>query len=950
MQNKESQFLNVQQSAVFLGVKVSTIRLWARTHKIKGVKVGSRGDWRFTKDELSKMIQVEGKKFANIKKFLREHAKEIQDLAHRNHLVHLGKDNVREVYIEKNKEDFIEVIHEVADNLENLKKGTIVFERLAERIAKNSVESGLTLEEAVDGTIFLKQAFWQKLDEKDLLHSLSIKDFYSFNHVITTYSDIVAAKIAFAYHDYFSTQVANYLKLSQEHEEKDRITKERLDLAIKAGNIGIYEWDMKTNTIIWTPELEELYGFPPGGFNGKYETALKANHPIDAEATAQKIQETIEKKRDLDLEYRVIWPNRSVHWLSAKGKTEYDKNGKPQRMIGVVTDITTRKQAEESLYMSEARYKTLANFAPVGIFETDINGDCVYVNKRWCELSGLSPKQAYGQGWAKALHPDDKERVFCEWYEAVKRHQGFVSQYRFKSAKGKVSWLYGSGITIETNGKLTGYIGAIVDITDQKTSEDSLRQSEERFRALTTATSDVIYRMSSDWKVMRELQGREFLSDTGKPNRYWLKKYIPHKDQAPVLEGINKAIRSKGIYELEHQVIQIDGTLGWTLSRAIPILDENENIVEWFGTLSNITEQKEAAEKDRYLATLTRNMIDAVISTDKENNIVTWNKGAEKMYGWKAEEVIGKKSGFLNTDSPLHPEKFKSWQDTFGKLGFWQGEVVQQRKDGSKIQVLASVASIKDDKGNIVGGVAVNRDITEKKELERQKDEFLGIASHELKTPVTSIKAYAQVLNTLFKRKGDLTSAEYLEKMDNQIDKLSNLIGDLLDVTKIQAGKIQFNEEYFDLNILINETVEEIQRTTEKHKIITELGSTKTIYGDKERIEQVLINLLSNAIKYSPKSHKIIIKTLVDTSMIIISVQDFGVGISKDKQVHLFEQFYRVSGPNQNTFPGLGLGLYISNEIVKRQGGRIWVDSERGKGSTFFFSLPIHVNTKKIPT
>ena len=166
------------------------------------------------------------------------------------------------------------------------------------------------------------------------------------------------------------------------------------------------------------------------------------------------------------------------------------------------------------------------------------------------------------------------------------------------------------------------------------------------------------------------------------------------------------------------------------------------------------------------------------------------------------------------------------------------------------------------------------------------------------------------------------------------------LIEDLLDVTKIQSGKLIMTEEYFDVNELINEVVEETQHTTEKHTIIKKLESTRTIFGNKERIGQVLVNILSNAIKYSPQSNKIIVETKSDRHSVTISVQDFGVGISEDKLQKVFEQFYRVSGPKQITFPGLGLGLYVSAEIVKRQGGSIWVESSKGNGSKFFVKLP----------
>ena len=231
------------------------------------------------------------------------------------------------------------------------------------------------------------------------------------------------------------------------------------------------------------------------------------------------------------------------------------------------------------------------------------------------------------------------------------------------------------------------------------------------------------------------------------------------------------------------------------------------------------------------------------------------------------------------------------------------------------------------------------RDITARKQLESQKDEFMGIVSHELKTPVTSLKAFTQVLQYRFAQAGDEKSAALLGKMDVQINKLTGLIGDLLDVTKIEGGKLQFNEADFSFDELVAEIVEEIQRTTNKHTI-EKVGSTnKTVFGDKDRIGQVISNMLTNAIKYSPHANKIIVKTIADKDNVTLCVQDFGVGIPKERQQQIFERFYRVSG--NDTISGIGLGLYISAEIIKRQHGKIWVESEQGKGSTFCFSLPV---------
>jgi two-component system CheB/CheR fusion protein len=232
-------------------------------------------------------------------------------------------------------------------------------------------------------------------------------------------------------------------------------------------------------------------------------------------------------------------------------------------------------------------------------------------------------------------------------------------------------------------------------------------------------------------------------------------------------------------------------------------------------------------------------------------------------------------------------------------------------------------------------------DITERKQLERQKDEFVSIASHELKTPITSVKAYTQILGQRFRKAEDTKSVELVEKMDAQLDKLTNLIGDLLDITKVEAGRIQFHESYFDFNELVEETVEELQRTTEKHLIVKELQPSITVHGDHDRLSQVLTNFISNAIKYSPAADKIIVKTVVDKNNATLRVQDFGIGLSQEDQAKVFERFYRVGGPDQATYPGLGLGLYIASEIIKRHKGRVWAESKPGKGSTFCFSLPM---------
>lgn len=360
-------------------------------------------------------------------------------------------------------------------------------------------------------------------------------------------------------------------------------------------------------------------------------------------------------------------------------------------------------------------------------------------------------------------------------------------------------------------------------------------------------------------------------------------------------------------------------------------------------------EQKYVSQAHQ-LKTITDNIASSLFLVDKSGRPHYMNPSATYVTGYKLDEIKKRKLYRVLHKSHVNNNVSDGPCDVLTSLKNLQPikdyEDIFVRKDGSSFPVSVSLAPL-EESGKSWGAVVEFQDITRRKELERQKDEFLGVASHELKTPVTSIKAYAQVLQFRFTKKQDLESAELIGKMDQQLDKLSNLISDLLDVTKIQGGRLLFHEAAFDFNDLVDEIVDEIQRTSDSHKIIKNLGKSVIVYADRDRTGQVLTNFLTNAIKYSPLSKRIIVSTNKKKNMIQICVKDYGVGISQEKKDHVFERFYRISGPAENTFPGLGLGLYISSEIVKRQRGKIWVDSQIGKGSNFCFSLPIYTKIKK---
>lgn len=232
--------------------------------------------------------------------------------------------------------------------------------------------------------------------------------------------------------------------------------------------------------------------------------------------------------------------------------------------------------------------------------------------------------------------------------------------------------------------------------------------------------------------------------------------------------------------------------------------------------------------------------------------------------------------------------------------------------------------------------------IDERIKLDVQKNNFISMASHELKTPVTSLKGNTQVLIRRFKDNANADASVFLGKMDKQIDRLTVLINDLLEATKFTSGQLKFKEEHFDFNDLVKEIVEEIQLTTENHFITTQMDHSKLVFGDRNRIGQVISNLLSNAIKYSPNSKKIILTVTKLDKEIKLSVKDFGIGISEENQAKVFDQFYRASNFHQGSSAGLGLGLYIASEIIKKHKGKLFVESVPDEGSEFSFTIPIN--------
>ena len=373
--------------------------------------------------------------------------------------------------------------------------------------------------------------------------------------------------------------------------------------------------------------------------------------------------------------------------------------------------------------------------------------------------------------------------------------------------------------------------------------------------------------------------------------------------------------------------------------------------------IENAQLYQQAKEAREQLEVILQNVADGIIVYDQHHQIIYANEAAAHLTGFSSVQTMlvtlpnGIVAQFELIDEQGHPFPLSQLPHQRVLAGEQEAQaMIGYRKSSTPQSIHWSISKARpvlDEQGKLLFAITIIHDITERVQAEQRKDAFISIASHELKTPVTSLKGFAHVLERRLRAQGDEQGLVYLAKMDRQLNKLTKLISELLDISRMQVDKLILQQEAFDLSSLVQEIVENLQLTTRTHQLCFEDTEPVLVVGDRERIGQVLINLVTNAIKYSPQADKVIIRIARDQSHALLSVQDFGIGIAKEHHQHIFERFYQVTDPGGQTYPGLGIGLYIASDIISRHGGHIWLESTEGKGSTFSISLPLSEEAKE---
>jgi PAS domain S-box-containing protein len=350
------------------------------------------------------------------------------------------------------------------------------------------------------------------------------------------------------------------------------------------------------------------------------------------------------------------------------------------------------------------------------------------------------------------------------------------------------------------------------------------------------------------------------------------------------------------------------------------------------------------AEKHERYNLLIQNIKDyAMFIVDTKGRVTDWNVGAEHILGYTEEEIVGRNFAIFFTLEDRKLERPKLELQRALETGHAEDDNWLVRKDKSHFWASGISTPLWDNNDKLLGFAKIVRDLTERKHIEQQRDDFISMASHELRVPLAGVKGYAQLLEEHLKTTAvtlDNKSLYYLGKLMDQIGKQEILLRDFLDVSRIQSVGTNGDGSIIEIDELIHKIVSGFEVTISTHEIIIEGRANRNVLGSEQHIGQVLLNLLTNAIKYSPSAKKVVIRLEAILDEVVVSVHDFGIGIPRQQQKRVFDRFFRADNVDGEHMPGYGLGLYIASQIVQQHGGKMWVKSVVGKGSTFYFSLP----------
>lgn len=740
-------------------------------------------------------------------------------------------------------------------------------------------------------------------------------------------------------------------------------SRERFALAVKGSNDGIWDWDIKTNELFLSQRWKAQVGYSNEELANEFSTFEKLLHSDDKKRVMSIVKEYLAgKTKEYDVEFRLKHKQGHYVWIHARGEALRDENGKPYRMAGSHTDITKRKEKEIDLKESEERFKKLSNLTFEGIV-LHKNGILLDANNALLEMTGYQLEEIIGENILELIilpkHLDTIKEKLAEQY-------ALPYEVEIKTKCGKI-------IPVEIEARNTVWKGeqirvaAVRDLTERKkierkisalasvveNSNDIIVVKDLNLRVIAT---NMAFVKASGYKAIDELIGKtdaEIFNVT--PDTEPIRSYMEDEKKAQKLKKGQALV-------YEEPVVLPDGSEKYVLTKKYPIYNQDNELIGTGNISVDITERKKIEEQIKKLSLAVEQAANAFVITDVEGNITFTNKTFEKYTGYTSGEVLGENPRILK--SGYHGDDYykELWEQISGGKK-WHGKFKNKRKDGSFYWENALITPVKNENNEIISFIAIKEDITEKIESEKQreifikelkdtnekvmklsemKDYFVGIVSHDLRTPFNTILGFSELLLDSEIDDEHKECAHYIkESAELQL----NYINDLLEIFKTDADQMTLKATEDDIKSLIQYVMfnSKVLANKKQIQITSIIESDVKVMIDYTKVVQVLTNLVANAIKFSPRNSEITIKSFINENREVeIHVIDQGIGIPEDKIDQIFNRFNKYQKPGTEGEKGSGLGLYICKILIELHKGKINVKSEKGKGSDFYFTLPIN--------
>lgn len=623
--------------------------------------------------------------------------------------------------------------------------------------------------------------------------------------------------------------------------------------------------------------------------------------------------------------------------------------------VGRATIARDLRQEQKALTQQQ-KLMTLISHSKDLMSLLTLEGKNEYINDSGKKLLGIEDQQDVEAIHISNFHtPDQIAFVENEVLPSVMKTGEWSGHFAIKHFKtGEIIPLENNCIRIDDpyTGKPTA-IGAVMrDLRPEISARAAILEREEKFRTLITQAPVAIGLLEGE-DLMIAASNTQMLQLWGKKEAIIgmpLLKAIPELKGQPFIELLGEVKKSHKNYygnevlaKLNRNGKQEDAYFNFVYAAT----GDDQIIVVATEVTLQVLNKRALVESEQRFKNL---VLDAPIATalyrGKDLIIEIANPAMIGLWG-KDSSVLGQ--SLITALPELEGQPFiPRLQEIFetGVTYHSEKEMAQLVVDGQlqRFWFNYTYKPLFDTKGDVYGILNMAVDVSSLVQMQQARDDFFSLASHELKTPLTTLKGYHQLLQEKLGFSDDSTEKKMLDKIGLQIDKLTQLIIEMLDVSHIQVGKMPYYASPFDLRKLTGSIVEDMQQIYPTHEIQFTSPRPIIITADQDKIAQVMTNLLDNAIKYSPQTTNVIVDIVSDDQYVTVTVRDFGIGIANENREKIFEQFYRVNHSNEKTYPGLGVGLYISSEIVKRAQGRIWVEPAEGGGSTFYVRLPLHIN------